>query len=108
MKELVDAVTTIGLDDTTITTFGMLLNHIPRVSEEHARFDNLDRLLETFSSCFNYADRICVRLRSLTHVVRLIQITVETFVVECDVEVKDVAIKKNSLIGYTMADHFIG
>lgn len=45
MEELIDAVTTIGLDDAAITALGVLLNHIPRISEEHSWLDDLNRLI---------------------------------------------------------------
>ncbi len=108
VKELIDAVTTIRFDDTAITTLGMLFNHISRISKEHARLDNLDRLVQTFASCFYHADRVRVCPCLLSYIICFIQVAMKTFVVECDVEIENVAFKKNSLVGYAMADNFVG
>lgn len=108
MEELIDTMTTIGLDDAATLALGVLLDHVADISKQHSRFYNLDRLLETLSSRLHYPDRVWIRHRPFTHIVRFIQIAVEASVVECDVKVEDVAIKKNSLIGYTVADDFVG
>jgi hypothetical protein len=108
MEELVDAMATISLDDAAATTLGMFLDHIPWISEEHARFHNLNRLLETFSSCLNYAHRVFICPCFLTHVICFIQIAMKAFMIKCDVEVQNIAFKKDSLIGYTVTDNLIG
>lgn len=108
VEELIDAMSNIGLDDTATMARGMLLDHVARIPKQHSRFDNLDRLLETLPSCFHYPHRVCVRLGPFTNIIRFIQIAVEALVVDADVEVEDVAIKQNSLIRYSVADHFVG
>ncbi len=32
----------------------------------------------------------------------------EAFVIECDVEIDDVAVLERALVGYAMADNFVG
>lgn len=49
VEELVDAVADVATDDLAILGFGMLLNGVSGVAEEHAWFDELDRFCETFS-----------------------------------------------------------
>jgi hypothetical protein len=107
MKELVDAMATVGLYDTAIMALGVVLYHVPGISKEHARFHDVNRLFQAFSSCLDHAYRVRIRPRSFAHIVSLIEIAVEAFVVKRDVEVEDITIKKYSLIRYTMADNFI-
>ena len=108
VEELVDPMATVRLDDTAVSTFGVLLDHIARIAEEHARFDNLNGLVETFPCCLNNTNRIRVCVCLVADIIRFIQIPVEAFMIECDVEIEDVTIQQNSLIRYAMADDFVG
>jgi len=108
VEQLIDAMTTVSLDDGAIAALGVLLNHIPGISKEHARFDYADGIFKTFSCSLNHAHRVCIRSRFVSHVVGFVQVPMKAFVVQRHVEVEDVTVKENSLIRYAVTNDFIG
>lgn len=42
VEQLVDTVAAVALDDTAVTTLGVLLNDIARFTEQHARLDQVN------------------------------------------------------------------
>lgn len=108
VEKLIDAMTTVGLDDTAVSTLGVLLDHVSRISEQHAGFDDLNGLEEAFTRCFNDSHRLGVGSCLVAHIICLIQVAMEAFVVQGDVEIEDIAIQEDSLIRYAVAYHLIG
>ena len=107
VKELINAMATVGLDNAAVSTLGVLLDHVSRVSKEHAWFDYFDCLVKTFSRRLNNTDRVCICSCLVADIIGFIKVAVEAFVIECDVEVEYVTIQQNSLIWYAMADDFV-
>lgn len=108
VEELVYPMAAIGLDDTAISTLGVLFDHISRIAKEHARFDYLDGLVKTFSCSLNDTNRVRVCVCLVANIICFIKITVESFVIEGDVEIEYVTIQQHSLIRYAVADDFVG
>jgi hypothetical protein len=107
VEKLVDAVSTVGPDYAAVLALCMLLDDIAVVTEESARLDHLDSLSQAFSRCLRYAYCIRVCQRLVANVVCLVEITVEAAVVEGHIDVEDVAVLENSLIGDTVANNLV-
>jgi hypothetical protein len=107
MEKLVDTVSTVRPDDTTVLALRMLLNDIAVLAEQSARLNHFDSLSQAFSGRFRhtYCVRVCQRL--VTNVVCLVKVAVEAAVVEGYVDVEDVAVLEHSLVGNAVADDFV-
>ncbi len=81
MEDAVDAMPNISPNYTATPRLGVLLNHVAKLPEQSAGFDQLDSLFETLSSGFGYADRVGISFRLVSHIVCLIQIAVVSLVV---------------------------
>lgn len=92
VEELVDTVAAVSLDDTAIAGLGVLLNHSSGVAEEHARLHQLNGLVQTFARSLHHAHRVRVRNSFVSDIVSLVDITVESLVVEGDIDIDDVAV----------------
>lgn len=108
VEQLVDAVPAVGLDDAAVLGLCVLFDDVPVFAEESAWLDQLDGLVQALSRCLDNADRVGVGEGLLADVVRLVEIAVEAAVVEGDVDVEDVAILEDALIGDSVADDFVG
>lgn len=107
VEELVDAVTAVSLDDTTVGSLRNLLDRVAVVSEQSTGLNELDRLLKAVSCGLDNTYAVGV-LVGFANVVGLVQVTVEAAVVKRDVDVKDVAVLERALIGDTVANNFVG
>lgn len=106
VEELVNAVAAVGLDDAAVGCFGNLLDGVAVVAEERTGLDELDRFFKTVASGLDDTNAVRV-LGCLANVVCLVQVAVETAVVECDVNVEDIAVLKRALVGNAVADNFV-
>lgn len=107
VEELVDSVATIRLYNGAVAGLGVLLNRVSRVAEKHTRLDQVDGLVQTFTCGFHHAHSIGVRERLVSNIVGLVDITVESLVVQSDINVDNIAILQGSLVGDTVADGLV-
>jgi len=107
MEDAVDAVSNVRPDNTASLGLGVRLDHITELSEQSARLHQLDGLLETLTRSLDDAHRVRVRLGPVTNVVCFVEIAVEALVVEGHVEVNNIAVEKNTLIGDAVADDLV-
>lgn len=82
----------ISRNNTTSPRLRLLTNHIPRCSKRHPGFNELNRLFQTLAARFHDPNAVRVRERFITNVVRLVQVTMETAVVQRHVDVDDVTV----------------
>jgi hypothetical protein len=108
VEQLIDTMSAVRLDNAAFLGLCMLLNDVSRVAEEHAWLDQLDSLIQALSRSFDNADRIGVRKCLLANVVCLVEVAVEAAVVEGHVDVEDIAVFEDALVGNTVADDFVG
>lgn len=107
VEELVDTVTTVRANDTAVLGFGVLLNNVTEFTNESTGLNSLNSLVETLASAFNYANVIRVGLGAIANVVRLVKIGMVAVVVQSDVDVENVTVEQNSLIGNAVANDFV-
>lgn len=107
VEQLVDAVTTVTLDHTAVPALCVLLNHISGVPEQHTGLNQLNRLVQAFPRGFHDLNGIWVCLGLVSNIVRLVDISVESFVVQRNVDVDDIAIFQWPLVGDPVADGFV-
>ena len=107
VEKLVDTVTTVRANDTAVLGLGVLLDNITEFTDQSARLNSLDSLIETLASAFNYANVIRVGLGAIANVVRLVKIGVVAVVVQGDVDVENVTVEQDSLIRNAVANDFV-
>lgn len=107
MEDGVDAVTDVSADDTAASGLGVRLNGIAELAEQRAGLNQLNGLLQTFTRRFSDADRVWVSLGPVAHIVCFVEVAVVPFVVQCNVEVYDIAVEQDALVGYPVADDFV-
>ena len=98
----------IRFDNAAPSRFCMFLNHAPNLTNQHARFYNFDGLLKALAGCLHNANGIAVSECFGADVVGFVEVAVEAAMVEGDVEVKDVAVEEETLVGDAVADDFVG
>lgn len=107
VEQLVDAVATVALDHTAVPGLRVLLNDISGFSEQHAWLHQLNRLVQAFPRGLDDSHGIRICLGFVPDIVRLVDISVEPFMVQRNVDVNDIAILQWPLIGDTVADGFV-
>lgn len=85
----------------------MLLDDVSELADESSRLDSLNGFLQTLAGSLDDAHTIGVCLCLVANVVGLVQVGVIPLVVEGNVNVEDIAVDKDSLIGNAMADDFV-
>ena len=107
VEDAVDAVADIGADDAAPPFLGVLLNHVAELADQRARLDVLDGLLEALAGRLGDADGVGVGLGPVADVVRLVEVAVVALVVEGHVQVDNVAIQQDALVGDAVADDLV-
>lgn len=107
VEQLVDAVSAVCLDDGAFLRLCVLLDYVSVLAEERAGLDHLDGLVQALSRSFHYADSIWIRQGLVANVVCLVEVAVEAAVVQGDVDVEDVAVLEDALIGNAVADDLV-
>ena len=107
VKQGVDAVTAVSLDRAATSVLCMLLNDGAILSEQSAGLCDLDGLVETLASSLNDTDRLGVSQSLVTNIVRLVDVSVEAVVVKGHINVDDIAIFQDTLIGDTVTDALV-
>jgi hypothetical protein len=85
----------------------VLLDDVSILAEQCAWLDNLDGLVQALSCCLRYTHRIRVCQSLVSNVKCLVEIRVETAVVDRNVNVQDIAVLEYALVGNAVADDFV-
>lgn len=107
VEQLVDAVAAVGADDAAVLLLGHLFDNVAKLADQGTGLDCLDRLVQALAGGLDNADIVGVGLGSVTNVVRLVQVGVVALVVERDINVEDIAVEQDALIGDAVADDFV-
>ena len=107
VEDAVDAVADVGADDAAVPRLGVRLDHVAKLAEQRPGLDKLDCLVQALTRRLGDADRIGVGLGPVADVVRLIEIAVVALVVQGHVEVEDIAVEEDPLVGYPVADDLV-
>lgn len=99
--------TTVRSDNAAVPCLGMLLNDVTEFSDQSSWLYGLDSFVQALSCRLNDSHSIGVRLGLVTNIVRLIQIGMVTSVVKRNVDVENIAVEKDTLIGNTVTDDLI-
>ncbi len=92
VKQPINPVPAIRLHHLAAFCLCNFFDHGAVISEQRTRFDEFDRFVETFSRGLYDADVVGVLRGERPDVVGFVQVGVEAFVVEGDVQVEDVAV----------------
>lgn len=107
VEQLADSVAAVGSDDTAVLLLGVLLDDVSKLPDQGTGLHSLDGLLQALSCRLDDTDGVRVRLGPVTNVICLVQIGMVAFVVEGNVDVENIAVEENTLIGDTVADDFV-
>lgn len=108
VEDGVDSVAAVRPYHTASPRLGVFLDDIAKLPEKCAGFCNLYCLVETLPRSLDHADRVWVGLGLVSNVVGLVQVSVIALVIQRHVDIQDVSILEDALIGNAMADHFVG
>lgn len=107
MEELVDTVTAVCSDDTALLLRSVLLDNVAKLADQNAGLNSLDRLFQALTRGLNNANIVSVRLGLLADIVRLVQIGMVAFVIQCNINVENITVNENALVGDTVANDFV-
>lgn len=107
VEQLVDAVAAVRADDTAVPLLGDLLDDVAKVADQGAGLDRSDGGVQTVASSLHHPDGVGIGLCPLANVVRLIEIAVVALVVQRNVNVQDIAVEQNALVGNAVADDLV-
>lgn len=107
MEQAVDAVANVRLDDVALLRLGVLVDGGAKVAEEDTRFDHRDGVVQAGARRFDDTHRVGVVTGLLADVVCLVEVAVVAVVVEGDIDVQDVAVDEDALVGDAVADDFV-
>lgn len=107
MKFRVDAVTTPSFDNGKTPGICVLFDDFSKFPNRGSGLDDCNGHVQGFPRCFNESDRIWVCFGLVTYVVGFVQIGMVSAVVDGDIQIENIAIKKDSLVGDAMAYNFI-
>lgn len=107
VEEGVDAVATVRLDGAAVSALGQLLDDGAVVLEGSAGLGNGNGRVQAVAGGLDNADGVGVCQGFLADIVRLVNVAVEASVVEGDVDVDNVAVLQDALIGNTVADALV-
>jgi hypothetical protein len=98
---------TVCPDDAAVLRLGMLFDDVAELSNQHTGFYGLDSLVQALSCRLNHAHAVGVRLGSVADVVRLVEIGMIALVVQGDINIEDISVEQDSLVGYAVADDLV-
>lgn len=104
---MVDVVVNISMDNVVVFVFGMGFDCVVKVVEESVGFDYCNCFVQIFVCSFNDLDSIRIGFGVVVYVVGFVEIVVEVFVVESDIKVDNIVIKKNVFIGNVVVNNFV-
>lgn len=95
-------------DHAAVLLLRHLLDDVAELADQHTGLDCLDRLVQALARCLDHAHVVRVRLGPVADVVRLVEVGVVALVVDGDVDVEDVAVEEEALVGNAVADDLVG
>lgn len=107
VEQAVDAVADVRAHHVALLRLGVLVDRVAEVAEQHARLDQRDGLRQALARRLDDAHRVGVARGLRADVVRLVQVAVEALVVQRDVDVQDVAVDEDALVGDAVADDLV-
>lgn len=107
VEELSDAMAAVRSNYAAVLLLCNLLDNVSKLSNQDTRLDSLDGLVERLTCRLHYSYAVGIGLGSVTNVVCLVKIGVVSTMVQADVDVKDITVEENALVGDTVADNFI-
>ncbi len=107
VEDCVDAVAHVRSDDATAFGLGVFLDRVAKLAEQGARLHQLYGLREALPRSFCHTDRVRVSLGLVTDIVCLGEGAVVALVIERYVEIDDVTVEEDALVGDSMADNFV-
>ena len=107
VKQGVDSMPAVCLDDGQLLVLGVLLDDIAEFLDGNSGFDVIDGFGKALPSGLYEPDIVRIGFGFVSNIVSLVQITVISFVEKRNVDVQNVAILQHSLVWDTMADNFI-
>lgn len=108
MEFRVDTVAAPSLDDDQTPRGCVLFDDLAKLPNRHTRFDDLNGHVQGLPRRFDESDRVRIRFGLVANVVGFVQVGMISAVVQRNIEVENVAIKKNSLIRNAVAYNLIG
>lgn len=107
VEELSDAVAAVRSNYAAVFLLCNLLDNVSKLSDQDARLDGLDGLVERLTCCLHHSYAVGIGLGPVANVVCLVEIGVVSTMVQADVDVEDIAVEENALIGNAVADDFV-
>lgn len=107
VEELSDAVATVGSNYAAVLLLCNLFNDVSKLSDQDTRLDSLDGLVKRLTCRLHYSYAVGIGLGPVANVVCFVKIGVISTMVQADVDVEDITIEENALIGNTVADNFV-
>ena len=107
MEKLVDTVSAIRPDHAAVFAFGMLLDDVAIFPEKSAWLCDFNGLVQAFSRSLGDPYGVWICQCFVSNIVGLVQVRVETAVVDRDIDVEDVSVFQYSLIGNAVADDLV-
>ncbi len=107
VEQLVDAVAAVRADDAAVLFLGDLFDNVAKLADQDTRLDRLDRLVQALARGLDNADIVRIGLGTVADVVRLVEIGMVPLVVECDVNVENISVQQDALVGDAVADDFV-
>ena len=107
VEEFIDAVAAVGADDAAVTGFGVLFNDVAWFAEGHAGFDVGYGLVKAFARCLDDTDSVWILKGFRSYVIRFVYVSMEAAVIQCHIQVHNVAIFELPLVGDAVADYFV-
>lgn len=107
MENAIDAMSNVRTDNTAATGLCVLLDDVAKLAEQSPWLNQLDGFLQALARRLHDTDRVGIGLGPVAHVVCLVQVTMETLMVESDVKVDDVAVQEDALVRNSMANDLV-
>lgn len=85
----------------------MLVDSGSEVAEEDARLDHRDGIVQAGARRFDDTHRVGVITGLLADIICLVEVAVVAVVVEGNVDVEDVAVDEDALVGNAVANNFV-
>ena len=81
VEQLIDAMSAVCLDDAAAAALCMLLYRVTEVAKQHAGLHHRNGVVQAFSRGFYHAHRVGVCQRFAAHIIRFVEIAMESAVV---------------------------
>jgi hypothetical protein len=107
VEDAVDTMATVRPDHAAVLLLGMLLNHIAKIAYQRARLHHLDSFIQTLARRLYDADSVRIRFGTIANVIGLVEVAVETLMVQGNIQIDDIAIQQNALVRNSVANDLV-